>query len=29
MTPAELRKMVRDDRKKWADVAQQAGIRVQ
>ena len=29
MTPADLRKMVRDDRKKWADVAQQAGIRVQ
>jgi tripartite-type tricarboxylate transporter receptor subunit TctC len=29
MTPAELRKMVHDDRKKWADVAKQAGIRVQ
>jgi len=29
MTPAELRKMIHDDRKKWADVAQQAGIRVQ
>jgi tripartite-type tricarboxylate transporter receptor subunit TctC len=29
MTPAEFRKMVHDDRKKWADVAQQAGIRVQ
>jgi len=29
LTPAELRKIVHDDRKKWADVAQQAGIRVQ
>jgi len=28
-TPAELRKIVHDDRKKWADVAKQAGIRVQ
>jgi len=29
MTPAELRRMISNDRKKWADVAQQAGIRVQ
>jgi len=29
MTPAELRKMISSDRMKWADVAKQAGIRVQ
>ena len=29
MAPADLRKMIRDDKKKWADVAKQAGIRVQ
>lgn len=28
LTPAAFRKMVSDDRKKWADVARQAGIRV-
>jgi tripartite-type tricarboxylate transporter receptor subunit TctC len=28
LTPAAFRKMVSDDRKKWADVAKQAGIRV-
>jgi tripartite-type tricarboxylate transporter receptor subunit TctC len=28
VAPAELRKMVRDDVRKWADVAKQAGIRV-
>jgi len=29
LTPAGLRKMIQDDRKKWTEVAQQAGIRVQ
>jgi len=28
-TPADMRKMIRNDRKKWADVAKQAGIHVQ
>jgi len=28
LTPAEMRTKLRDDRKKWADVAKQAGIRV-
>jgi tripartite-type tricarboxylate transporter receptor subunit TctC len=28
MTPTELRKTIREDRKKWADVAKQANIRV-
>jgi tripartite-type tricarboxylate transporter receptor subunit TctC len=28
LTQAEMRKMIRDDRKKWADVAKQAGIQV-
>lgn len=28
LTPAEMRKLIRDDRKKWADVAKQAGIEV-
>ncbi len=28
MTPAELRKMISSDRMKWADVAKQAGIRL-
>jgi tripartite-type tricarboxylate transporter receptor subunit TctC len=29
ITPAEFRKMIRDDRKKWTEVAKQAGIKVQ
>ena len=29
LTPAEFRRMVHNDRKKWAEIAQQAGIRVQ
>jgi tripartite-type tricarboxylate transporter receptor subunit TctC len=29
LTQAEFRKMIQDDKKKWADVAKQAGIRVQ
>ncbi len=29
MAPADLRKMIHDDVKKWAEVAKQAGIRVQ
>ena len=29
LTQAEFRKMVQDDKKKWADVAKQAGIRIQ
>lgn len=29
LPPAQIRKMIREDRKKWATVAQQAGIRVQ
>lgn len=29
VTPTELRKIIHDDRKKWADVAKQAGIHVQ
>lgn len=28
LTPAEMRKMIRNDKKKWADVAKQAGIEV-
>ena len=28
LTPAELRKLIHSERKKWADVAKQAGIRV-
>ncbi len=28
ITPVEFRKMVRDEKKKWADVARQAGIKV-
>ena len=28
LAPAEIRKKIRDDRKKWADVAKQAGIQV-
>ena len=27
--PAEFRKMIRDERKKWTDVAKQANIKVQ
>ena len=29
LTPAEFRKMIHDDLKKWSDVARQAGIRVE
>jgi tripartite-type tricarboxylate transporter receptor subunit TctC len=29
LTQAEFRKLIRDDKKKWTDVAKQAGIRVQ
>jgi tripartite-type tricarboxylate transporter receptor subunit TctC len=29
MSPEEMRRMIRDDRKKWTAIAQQAGIRVQ
>jgi tripartite-type tricarboxylate transporter receptor subunit TctC len=28
MSPADVRKMIRDDRKKWTDIAKQAGISV-
>jgi tripartite-type tricarboxylate transporter receptor subunit TctC len=29
LAPAEFRKLIRDERKKWTDVAKQAGIKVQ
>ena len=29
LTPAEFRKLIHDDVKKWSDVAKQAGIRVE